>query len=91
MKHYEIVEKEKAVEAFHKHYGYDNVFPLTFTNHVQIGCKQAWVLRDINGNLFLQSYGTSVSVKWADSHEFERLGRWSVTTSRHQTEFERRF
>ena len=91
MQRYALVETEKAVRAYHNHYGFEKPFPADFTNSVQIGEKQAWVLRDIDGNLFLQSYGTLVSVKWADTHNYERLGRWSVTTSHHQSEFERRF
>lgn len=91
MQRYNLIETAKAKDAFHNHYGYDLPFPDTFTNCVQIGSKQAWVIRDYNCNLYLQSYGTIVSIKWADTHEFERLGKWSVTTSRHQSEFERRF
>ena len=91
MKRYNLIETSEAKRIFHNHYGWDIEFPDTFTNCVQIGSKQAWVIRDRNGNLFLQSYETLVSVKWADTHEFKRLGKWSVTTSRHQSEFERRF
>lgn len=91
MQRYNLIEKTAAVNAFHNHYGFDVTFPDTFTNVVQLNTMQAWVLRDYNGNLFLQSYGTLVSVKWADTHEFERFGKWSVTTSKQQTTFERRF
>lgn len=91
MKRYELIETYEAKKAFNEHYGVEAVWPDTFTNYTQIGSKQAWVLRDRNGNLYLQSYGTLVSIKWADNHEFTRLGKWSVTTSRHQSEFERRF
>lgn len=91
MERYNLIHTEEAKRAFSKHYGVEAVWPDTFTNSTQIDVKQAWVLRDRNCNLYLQSYGTLVSIKWADTHEFERLGKWSVTTSRHQSEFERRF
>lgn len=91
MQRYELIEKNIAVLEFHNHYGYDKTFPLTFPNVIQLDNKQAWILRDYDGNLFLQSYSTIVSIKWADTHEFMRLGRFSVTTSKHQTLFERRF
>lgn len=91
MKCYELIEKNIAVLEFHNHYGYDTIFPDTFTNVTQLDSKQAWILQDRNGNLFLQSYGTIVSVKWTDTHEFMRFGKWSVTTSKHQELFKRRF
>ena len=47
----------------------------------------AWVVRDTaNGVLALQSYSTVVSVYMGG--EVKRLGRWSVTTSKHQGQFE---
>lgn len=52
----------------------------------QLGSKQAWAVRDTaNGIVCLQSYHTIVSYKAGD--ETVHLGRWSVTTSRHQSEF----
>lgn len=51
---------------------------------------QAWAVRDEMGNIWLQSYNTIVSVKWNDG-TFERFGKWSVTTSKHQSYFERNF
>ena len=57
---------------------------------VQIDSKQAWVITDTwTGNKYLQSYNTIVSVYFADTKEVLRLGRWSVTTSKHQSFFER--
>ena len=48
----------------------------------------AWVVRDTaNGVLALQSYSTVVSVLMGG--EVRRLGKWSVTTSKHQCQFER--
>ena len=91
MNRYQLTEYYTAELEFHNHYGYDKTFPLSFTNVVQLDSKQAWILRDVDGNLFLQSYSTIVSIKWADTHDFMRLGRFSVTTSKHQTLFERKF
>lgn len=91
MNRYQLIEYNIARLEFHNHYGYDMESPLTFTNVVQLDSKQAWILSDRYGNLFLQSYSTIVSIKWADTHEFIRLGRFSVTSSKHQTLFERRF
>lgn len=90
MKQYTIHNDLKFRSAWLKRYGEGAAIPHT-TNVVQIGSKQAWVLRLVDGTLVLQSYNTLVSVKWADTHNFERLGKWSVTTSRHQSDFERRF
>ena len=57
---------------------------------VQIDSKQAWVITDTwTGNKYLQSYNTIVSVYFADTKEVLRLGKWSVTTSKHQSFFER--
>lgn len=90
MEQYTIHHNTAFAEAWKKHHGENVAIPAT-TNVVQIGSKQAWVLHLVDGTLVLQSYNTLVSVKWANTHEFERLGKWSVTTSRHQSEFERRF
>ena len=55
----------------------------------QINSCQAWILKDKFGNKYLQSYNTIVSVKFADETNVLRLGKWSVTTSKQQTLFER--
>ena len=56
----------------------------------QIDSKQAWVITDTRtGNKYLQSYNTIVSIYFADTKEVLRLGKWSRTTSKHQTFFER--
>lgn len=50
----------------------------------------AWKVRDTaNGLTVLVSYNTVVSV-W-DGHEVRHLGKWSLTTSRHQRLFEQSF
>lgn len=52
---------------------------------VQIDFKQAWVITDtLTGNKYLQSYNTIVSIYFKDVDEIKHLGKWSVTTSRHQ-------
>lgn len=95
MKQYHISQIEKAVIAFTSHYKnvepvfvrnmfYDNEFEIT-----PIDSCQAWVLRDKFGNKFLQSYNTIVSIYFADTREILDLGKWSVTTSRHQSKFRR--
>ena len=38
--------------------------------------------------VILYSYGTAVSVYDLNTNELEHLGKWSMTTSRHQREFE---
>ena len=88
MKQYNITETKKAFEAFFDHYGECAFYDL-FRNcsALAIGSKQAWILTDEKGNKWLQSYSTIVSVKWADTHEVEHFGKWSVTTSRHQSTF----
>lgn len=94
MNQFAIYHKEEAFNAFKKHHpcrNYDDflseVCRSTFV--YQLGKMQAWVITDNYGNKWLQSYNTIVSVKWASSGEFERLGKWSVSTSRQQTRFER--
>ena len=42
-----------------------------------------------NNKYALQSYNTIVST--ADNGKVEHLGKWSMTTSRHQREFEKQF
>ena len=52
----------------------------------QIDSCQAWVVKDTaNDVICLQSYYTIVSIKMGD--EILDLGRWSNTTSRHQSKF----
>lgn len=93
MRQYSINHDTKAFNAFCEHYNLDTSIPGTHYNFMkeksvrQIGSKQAWIIEDADGNKWLQSYYTVVSVKWADTKEVEHFGKWSVTTSRHQTAF----
>jgi len=88
MKHYTITNDSKAKVAFKNHYGDDAKF-LNICTCQQINASQAWIITDCFGNKFLQSYNTIVSIYYADTKQVERLGRWSVTTSKHQLLFER--
>ena len=55
---------------------------------VQIDSKQAWVITDTwTGNKYLQSYNTIASIYFKDTDEIKMLGKWSVTTTRHQNCF----
>ena len=86
MKQYSINHDTKAAEALKKHYG--EKYPFMCCCEVQqIGNKQAWIIRDQFGNKYLQSYNTIVSVYFADTREILHLGKYSVTTSRHQSIF----
>lgn len=88
MTQYSINHDAHAAEAIRKHYG--KKYPFMSSCEVQqIGKKQAWIICDQFGNKYLQSYNTIVSIYFADTREVLRLGKWSVTTSRHQSEFER--
>lgn len=90
MKQYNITETKEAFNAFFDHYGECAFYDIFRNCSAQaMGSKQAWILTDEKGNKWLQSYNTIVSVKWADTQKVERLGRWSLTTSKHQTLFER--
>ncbi|MBO7513751.1 MAG: hypothetical protein J6T54_12450 [Fibrobacter sp.] len=92
MKQYGIYEVKKAENAYKEHYNVTELPYALFAQNVSVipmGSMQAWILVDRFGNRWLQSYNTIVSVKWADTGDFERLGRWSVTTSRQQTRFEK--
>ena len=98
MKQYSINHDSAAWNAFKKHYGIDGNTPIAVVDGLKflaakvvraIGSKQAWIIEDYNGNKWLQSYNTIVSVKWGDTHEVEHFGKWSVTTSRHQSTFAR--
>ena len=100
MKQYNIKYDSNAFIAYVKHYDIDMDQPGAFSNMTrflaganckQMGSMQAWVLTDEAGNKWLQSYYTIVSVKWANTGTFERFGKWSVTTSKQQTYFERNF
>lgn len=95
MKQYNINHHLEARTAFEKHFpNIDNpnkFFELIHGENVTpLKSMQAWAIRDEMGNIWLQSYNTIVSVKW-NNGEYERLGWWSVTTSRQQTYFERNF
>lgn len=97
MKQYSITHCEEAVNALSEHYNdnktnFNNLFyymlwkePRERFEVVQIGSKQAWVITDtLTGNKYLQSYHTIVSIYFKDTDEIKHLGKWSVTTSRHQ-------
>lgn len=58
----------------------------------QLDSCQAWVVMDTaNRRICLQSYSTIVSYKDRVSTKIVRLGKWSRTTSCHQTRFEREY
>lgn len=88
MRQYPINYDTEAFEAFKKHYGDKYPF-MSFCEVQQIGCKQAWIILDKFGNKYLQSYNTIVSIYFSDAREVLHLGKWSVTTSRHQSIFSR--
>jgi hypothetical protein len=88
MTQYPINYDTKAAEALREHYG--EKYPFMSSCEVQqIESKQAWIIRDKFGNKYLQSYNTIVSIYFADTREVLHLGKWSVTTSRHQSEFQK--
>jgi hypothetical protein len=97
MKQYNIQHHLDARIAFEKHFPNIDHNPNKFFelinegNVKQLKSMQAWAIYDTMGNIWLQSYNTIVSVKWADTGTFERLGKWSVTTSKHQAFFRREF
>ena len=82
-----ITEKLSAQKALYEKYGEDA--RIEFVNVRQLRSAQAWVITDQFGNKWLQSYSTIVSVWWADTRTCQRFGRWSTTTSKHQTWFEK--
>ena len=94
MKQYIIEHHLDARIAFEKHF--PNTDPNKFFGLIYEGkatplaSMQAWAIHDSMGNIWLQSYNTIVSVKWSNG-DFDRFGKWSVTTSKHQTYFERCF
>lgn len=64
----------------------ENSLPPAFEKICRIGSKNAWVVRDyVNGNICLQSYRTIVAMKLGDTAV--DFGRWSVTTTNHQSAF----
>lgn len=98
MKQFTITHDTEAFNAFTRHNNIDLnasgvvMSKLRFLAGVTcepIGSKQAWILTGENGNKWLQSYNTIVSVKWADTGAVEHFGKWSMTTSHHQTYFAR--
>lgn len=51
------------------------------------GAGNAWIVRDTaNGVICLQSYATIVSI-YLGGGQVQNLGKWTPTTSRHQTWF----
>lgn len=50
---------------------------------------KAKILTDSNGNYYLLSYATVVSM--CKDGKITHFGKWSQTTTRHQKEFERQF
>lgn len=80
MKHY-------SIEEYYKANRYDNIVfdPCNIVDCQQIGNKQAWILTDKFGVKWLQSYRTIVSR--AICGKVVHFGKWSVTTSRHQSKF----
>ena len=95
MRQYSINHKEELFEAIKKHYkdmDMNIVYNMFYNKDFevqQINSCQARILKDKFGNKYLQSYNTIVSVKFADETNVLRLGKWSVTTSKQQTLFER--
>jgi hypothetical protein len=93
MKQYAITHYNDAFNAYAEKYGteaarakfYDLV---TGASAKAIDQCQAWVLTDNDGNKYLQSYNTIVSVKFAGDC-IQELGKWSRTTSKHQGYFYR--
>lgn len=58
----------------------------------QLGHCQAWVVMDTaNYRICLQSYSTIVSYKDRVTTKIVRLGKWTRTTSCHQTRFEHEY
>lgn len=89
MKQYPINKDTMAFNAIKNHYGENYPLMKNWELVQQIKSCQAWIIKDCFGNKYLQSYNTIVSVYFADTSEVLRLGKWSTTTSKHQTFFER--
>ena len=91
MKQYAIAHYNEAFEAYAQKFGADQArakfYDLIHEAHATpINACQVWVLTDRDGNKYLQSYNTIVSVKFA-GEQVQSLGKWSRTTSKHQTLF----
>lgn len=92
MNQFALYHVEEAEKAYKAHYSTNELPYALFSQGVkvrQLGAMQAWIIEDRFCNRWLQSYNTIVSVCWCDTHRFERLGKWSVSTSKQQTRFER--
>jgi len=82
MKRYEILHTEEYLEAL------ESPKRPVWEEICQIDSCQAWVVKDTaNDVVCLQSYYTIVSIKMGN--EIHHLGRWSSTTSHHQSKFRR--
>ena len=93
MKQYAITHYSDAFNAYAEKYGTDAARAkfydlVTGAEARPINACQAWVLTDRDGNKYLQSYSTIVSVKFA-GEDVHHLGKWSRTTSEHQGYFYR--
>ena len=92
MNQFALYHTEEAEKAYKEHYTTQEVPYALFSQGVevrQLGAMQAWIITDRFCNRWLQSYNTIVSVCWVDTHEVQRLGHWSVSTSKQQTRFEK--
>ena len=93
MKQYAITHYTYAFNAYAQKFGADQARAkfydlVTGAEARPINACQAWVLTDRDGNKYLQSYNTIVSVKFAGDN-IQELGKWSRTTSKHQRYFYR--
>lgn len=93
MKQYAITHYSDAFNAYAEKYGTDAARAKFYGLVMSASAKaidqcQAWVLTDRDGNKYLQSYSTIVSVKFA-GEDVHNLGKWSRTTSKHQKYFYR--
>lgn len=93
MKQYAITHYNDAFNAYAEKYGTDAARAKFYeliheASATPINSCQAWVLTDCEGNKYLQSYSTIVSVKFA-GEDVHHLGKWSRTTSKHQGYFYR--
>ena len=77
-------EPATDVRVYREHL--EDSLPPAFEKICRIGSKNAWVVRDyVNNIICLQSYRTIVAMKVGDTAV--DFGRWSVTTSSHQSAF----
>ena len=82
MKHYGIYETEAYLKQL------ENPKTPEWEVITQIDSCQAWVVKDTaNDIVCLQSYNTIVSM--VVGNEIVHLGKWSPTTSHHQSKFYR--